>query len=134
MTIVRLEHKIITGDQSSTNLRYHSKDRLPKKLVSIQSNLLKLFNLNRFLLNHQCDEDYDEDDDSQFGNGSDGSVDEAKYLRHCEALQCNCSLHFNIDRSSKPKYPKNSWRHQENPDDCRMTALRKGEVMRIVLR
>ena len=106
MTIVRLQHKIIAGDQSSTNLQYHSKDRLPKKFVS----MLPLFNLTErnwchqpFLLNYQCDEDYDEDDDSQFGNGSDGSVDKAKYLRHYEALQCNCSLHFIIDRSPKPK-------------------------------
>ena len=123
MTIVRLEHKIITGDQSSTNLRYHSKDRLPKKSVSIQSNLLKLFNLNRFLLNHQCNEDYDEDDDSEFGNDSDGSVDKAKYLRHYEALQCNCSLHFTIEQNpNSPRIPGVIRKTQT------IAELRKGEV------
>ena len=83
-----------------------------------------------FLLNHQCDESYDEDaqDDDEFGDDSDDSDVYAKYLRHMEARECECSLHSTVDRSPQPKKPRNSWRHQKYPEDCKLTSLIKGEV------
>ena len=57
-----------------------------------------------FLLNHQCDESYDElDDDSEFGDDSDGSDYIARYLRLNEALDCECSVHSTLDRSPQLK-------------------------------
>ena len=80
-----------------------------------------------FLLNHQCDESYDEDDEDEFGDDSD--EDEfAKYLRHKEAHECECSVHSTVDRSPQPKKPRNSWRKQKYPEDCKLTSLINGEV------
>ena len=66
-----------------------------------------------FLLNHQCDESYDEDDEDEFGDDSDDSDWYAKYLRHNEALECECSVHSTF-RSPQPKKPRNSWRKYSN--------------------
>merc|ERR1719495_593074 len=87
-----------------------------------------------FLLNHQCDESYDDDDDDCFGDDSDESDDPfPKHLRHKEALECECSVHSTLDRlltdrSPKPKKPRNSWRKQKYPEDCKLTSLINGEV------
>ena len=82
-----------------------------------------------FLLNHQCDEDYDPDeDDDEFGDDSDDSGGFPAYLRHKEALECECSVHSTVDRSPQPKKPRNSWRHQKYPEDCKLTSLIRGEV------
>ena len=82
-----------------------------------------------FLLNHQCDESYDElDDDSEFGDDSDGSDYIARYLRLNEALDCECSVHCTLDRSPQPKKPRNSWRQHKYPEDCNLTSLINGEV------
>ena len=66
-----------------------------------------------FLLNHQCDESYDEDDEDEFGDDSDDSDWYAKYLRHNEALECECSVHSTF-RSPQPKKRRNSWRKYSN--------------------
>ena len=80
-------------------------------------------------MNHQCDEDYDpDDDDDEFGDDSDGSYGTPAYLRHKEALECECSVHSTVDRSPQPKKPRNSWRHQKYPEDCKLTSLIRGEV------
>ena len=56
-----------------------------------------------------------------------------KHLRHKEALECECSVHSTLDRlltdrSPKPKKPRNSWRKQKYPEDCKLTSLINGEV------
>ena len=81
-------------------------------------------------MNHQCEESYDEDDedDDEFGDDSDECDELAKYLRDKEAWECECSLHSTVDRSPQPKKPRNSWRHQKYPEDCKLTSLIRGEV------
>ena len=66
----------------------------------------------------------------EFGNDSDGSDDSAKNWRHKKAFKCKCSLHTRLanDNSPQPKKPRNSWRQQEYPDDCRLNWLRAGKI------
>ena len=42
--------------------------------------------------------------------------------------ECECWLNWTLDRSPQPKKPRNSWRKQKYPEDCKLTSLIKGEV------
>ena len=82
-----------------------------------------------FLLNHQCDNDYDVDEDDYFD--IEKEIDELddrykKVLLRRAAKKCDCSVHstLNNDRSPKAKKP----RIQKYPKDCNLSKLKKGEI------
>ena len=82
-----------------------------------------------FLLNHQCDNNYDVDEDDYFDIEKEIDEIDDKYkkilLRRAEE-KCDCSVHSTLNNGHSPKAKKP--RNQKYPKDCNLIKLRKGEI------
>ena len=82
-----------------------------------------------FLLNHQCDNNYDVDEDDYFDIEKEIDEIDDKYkkilLRRAEQ-KCDCSVHSTLNNGHSPKAKKP--RNQKYPKDCNLIKLRKGEI------
>ena len=82
-----------------------------------------------FFLNHQCDNNYDVDEDDYFDIEKEIDEIDDKYkkilLRRAEQ-KCDCSVHSTLNNGHSPKAKKP--RNQKYPKDCNLIKLRKGEI------